>query len=55
MVRNDSDEERTVSAYLTARSVYYTGVSASLIKKAEGKFQLGPKQQQVSANYCLQL
>ncbi|XP_037801812.1 hemocyte protein-glutamine gamma-glutamyltransferase-like isoform X1 [Penaeus monodon] len=46
MVRNDSDEERTVSAYLTARSVYYTGVSASLIKKAEGKFQLGPKQQQ---------
>lgn len=55
MIRNDSDEPRSINAYLTARSVYYTGVNASLIKKAEGKFNLGPKQQQVSRclNYCL--
>lgn len=51
MVRNDSDETRNISAYLTARSVYYTGISASLIKKAEGKFTLGPKQQQVSVEF----
>ncbi|CAL4121087.1 unnamed protein product, partial [Meganyctiphanes norvegica] len=46
VVRNDSAEHRTVTATLNAHSVYYTGVHHSQLKKAEGKFQLGPKQQQ---------
>jgi len=46
VIRNDSTENRTISALLTARSIYYTGVLNTTIKKAEGKFQLGPKQQQ---------
>jgi len=46
VIRNDSKENRTISAALTSRSIYYTGVYHSTIKKAEGKFQLGPKQQQ---------
>merc|ERR1711962_804597 len=46
VVRNDSKENRSISAALTARSIYYTGNHHTIIKKAEGKFQLGPKQQQ---------
>uniref|UniRef100_A0A2P2HW15 protein-glutamine gamma-glutamyltransferase n=1 Tax=Hirondellea gigas TaxID=1518452 RepID=A0A2P2HW15_9CRUS len=45
-VRNESDETRTVIAALTARSIYYTGVNNAIIKKAEGKIVLGPKQEQ---------
>lgn len=47
MVRNDSNEPRKIAAFLTARSVYYTGVNYALIKKAEGTFVLQPKQSQV--------
>ncbi|ROT63475.1 hypothetical protein C7M84_018633 [Penaeus vannamei] len=46
LARNDSNEPRSVSTFLTARSVYYNGVSGSLIKKTESKFKLQPKQQQ---------
>ncbi|XP_066948168.1 hemocyte protein-glutamine gamma-glutamyltransferase-like isoform X1 [Macrobrachium rosenbergii] len=46
VVRNESDEPRNISAYLSAHSIYYTGVNASLVKKAEGNFALGPKQSQ---------
>lgn len=46
VIRNESNETRNISAFLSARSVYYTGVNVSLIKKAEGKFTLGPKQSQ---------
>ncbi|XP_018024988.1 hemocyte protein-glutamine gamma-glutamyltransferase [Hyalella azteca] len=45
-VRNESDEPRTVLAALTARSIYYTGVNHTIIKKAEGQIKLGPKQEQ---------
>lgn len=44
VIRNDSDQQRKVSAFLSAQSIYYTGVSASLIKKAEGTFVLNPQQ-----------
>ncbi|XP_050728969.1 hemocyte protein-glutamine gamma-glutamyltransferase-like [Eriocheir sinensis] len=43
VVRSEADEPRTVTAFLNARSLYYTGVSVSHIKKAEGKFVLEPK------------
>ncbi|KAK7079820.1 hypothetical protein SK128_021525 [Halocaridina rubra] len=46
VVKNESDEKRTLSAYLSARSIYYTGVNVALIKKAEGNFTLEPKQSQ---------
>ncbi|XP_071540958.1 hemocyte protein-glutamine gamma-glutamyltransferase-like [Panulirus ornatus] len=46
VVRNESDEPRKISSLLSARSVFYTGVNVSLIKKAEGTFTLGPKQTQ---------
>ncbi|KAB7506349.1 Hemocyte protein-glutamine gamma-glutamyltransferase [Armadillidium nasatum] len=41
-----SDEPRTISAALTARSVFYTGVHHSIIKKAEGKLTLDPQTEQ---------
>ncbi|CAL4135312.1 unnamed protein product, partial [Meganyctiphanes norvegica] len=46
MARNESNEHRTVTIMLTAFSVSYTGNKHSQLKKAEGKFQLGPKQHQ---------
>ncbi|KAK3851990.1 hypothetical protein Pcinc_041401 [Petrolisthes cinctipes] len=46
VVTNNASEPRKVSAYLTARSIYYTGINVSLIKKAEGRFVLQPKQSQ---------
>lgn len=48
-MRNDSDEDRTVIAALSARSIYYTGINSSIIKKVEGKVKLAPKQTQVSS------
>ncbi|KAG7166394.1 Hemocyte protein-glutamine gamma-glutamyltransferase-like 2 [Homarus americanus] len=53
VIRNDSNEQRKVSAYLSARSVYYTGVNVSLIKKAEGTFSLAPKQTQKLVEQCM--
>lgn len=50
-MRNDSEEDRTVLAALTARSIYYTGVNSSIIKKAEGTIKLAPGQQQVT--WCI--
>lgn len=47
MVTNNAKEPRKISAFLSARSVYYTGINVSLIKKAEGTFVLQPKQSQV--------
>lgn len=46
LIRNESSEERTVSAALTARSIYYTGVHHSIIKRAEGVVKLKPKKEQ---------
>lgn len=39
-VENRSTEERTISAVLTAGSVYYTGTAANDIKKSQGVFTL---------------
>ncbi|XP_076069414.1 hemocyte protein-glutamine gamma-glutamyltransferase-like isoform X2 [Oratosquilla oratoria] len=43
IIKNLSNEPRTVSANLTARSIYYTGVHYAVIKKGDGKFPIGPK------------
>lgn len=39
-VENESEETRTVSAMISATSVYYTGASAHDIKKSQGTFSL---------------
>ena len=41
-IHNTSDEERTIKVYLSATSVYYTGVKANLVKKASGEFVVVP-------------
>jgi len=46
VVRNQSNEHRTVSTSLTASSVYYTSVHHSTLKRSDSKFKLGPQQQQ---------
>ncbi|RXG54888.1 Hemocyte protein-glutamine gamma-glutamyltransferase [Armadillidium vulgare] len=43
IVKNEGDEPRTISAALTASSVFYTGVHHSVIKKIDGKFTLDPQ------------
>ncbi|RXG55212.1 Hemocyte protein-glutamine gamma-glutamyltransferase, partial [Armadillidium vulgare] len=47
LIRNESDEPRTVSAALTAKSIYYTGVHHSIIKKVERVIKLEPQKEQV--------
>lgn len=46
VVRNQSNEHRTVSTSLTASSVYYTSIHHSTLKRSDSKFKLGPQQQQ---------
>ncbi|XP_017784888.1 PREDICTED: hemocyte protein-glutamine gamma-glutamyltransferase-like [Nicrophorus vespilloides] len=42
-IKNNSDQVRNIKAVLSAGSIFYTGVKAHVIKKAEGKFKMGPK------------
>lgn len=39
-IENKSDQERTISAVLTAGAVLYTGAAAGDIKKSQGKFKV---------------
>lgn len=41
-IKNNSSETRNIKAVLSAASVFYTGVKAKMIKKAEGSFKLKP-------------
>lgn len=41
-IQNKASEERTIRAVLSSSSVYYTGTFAKDIKKAQGKFKVGP-------------
>ncbi|KAF5290675.1 hypothetical protein FQR65_LT01965 [Abscondita terminalis] len=41
-IQNKSSEVRNITAVLSASSVFYTGVKAKLIKKAEGSFSVQP-------------
>ncbi|XP_022920675.2 hemocyte protein-glutamine gamma-glutamyltransferase-like [Onthophagus taurus] len=41
-MKNKCDEERNVRAVLSSTSVFYTGIKANLVKKAEGIFKLKP-------------
>ncbi len=43
-LHNKSGETRTLKALVSSSSLYYTGVSANLIKKAKGEFRLRPGQ-----------
>lgn len=42
LTQNKSSEPRTVQADLSSESMYYTGVRANVVKKASGKFVVGP-------------
>ncbi|XP_067135706.1 hemocyte protein-glutamine gamma-glutamyltransferase-like [Centruroides vittatus] len=46
-LENKSDEHRTVSAVLSASSVYYTGIVAAKVKRESVEFMLKPKQKEV--------
>ncbi|XP_013781493.1 hemocyte protein-glutamine gamma-glutamyltransferase isoform X3 [Limulus polyphemus] len=46
-VQNKSSETRTVSAVLSASSVYYTGITARKIKRENGNFSLQPHQKEI--------
>lgn len=41
-IENKAPEERTIKAVMSCSSVYYTGTFAKDIKKAQGKFKVGP-------------
>lgn len=41
-IKNIGKETRNIKAILSAGSVFYTGVKAKLVKKAEGSFKLKP-------------
>lgn len=41
-VENRSEEDRTITAVLSASSVFYTGATAHRLKKAQGTFTLAP-------------
>lgn len=45
-IQNNASEERTIRAVLSSSSVYYTGTFAKDIKKAQGKFKVGPGQKE---------
>lgn len=45
-IENKAAEERTIRAMLSSSSVYYTGTFAKDIKKAQGKFKVGPGQKE---------
>ncbi|KAK5640144.1 hypothetical protein RI129_010955 [Pyrocoelia pectoralis] len=42
-INNKSNEVRNIRAVLSSSSVFYTGVKAKLIKKAEGSFSVKPR------------
>lgn len=41
-IKNKSNEERNVKAVLSAGSIFYTGIKAKLVKKAQGEFKMKP-------------
>lgn len=45
-IQNNASEKRTIKAVLSSSSVYYTGTFAKDIKKAQGKFEIGPRQKE---------
>ncbi|XP_075530101.1 hemocyte protein-glutamine gamma-glutamyltransferase-like [Dermacentor variabilis] len=47
IMRNESQEQRTVHTVLYASSVYYTGILADNIKRSMGTFVLRPQQEEV--------
>lgn len=53
VIKNLSNEPRTVSANLTARSIYYTGVHYAVLKKGDGKFPIGPKMTKVGMLFII--
>uniref|UniRef100_A0A2R5LJF4 Putative transglutaminase/protease-like logues n=1 Tax=Ornithodoros turicata TaxID=34597 RepID=A0A2R5LJF4_9ACAR len=46
-MQNQSNEQRTVNAVLSASSVYYTGISARKIKRERATFVLQPRDEEV--------
>lgn len=46
-IHNKSSDMRTVTAVLSANSVYYTGIVASRLKRAQGEFVVRPGQREM--------
>lgn len=42
-IKNKSEEVRTIKAMLSAGSVFYTGIKAHVVKKAQGEFSIQPQ------------
>jgi transglutaminase 1 len=45
-IENRSNEQRTISAVLSASSVFYTGVTANCLKKSQDTFSVNPGQKE---------
>lgn len=41
-IKNKSDKMRTINAVLSAGSIFYTGIKAHVVKKAQGDFKMKP-------------
>ena len=53
-IKNKSNQPRTIQAILSAGSVYYTGVKANLVKRANGDFVLQPNSSEYhDVNVCI--
>lgn len=50
-LQNRSDSSRTIKALLSSSSIYYTGITANPIKKAQGEFTLSPGQSKMHLEF----
>lgn len=46
-IENRSNEKRTISAVISATSIYYTGAPGTIIKKAQDTFSVNPGQKEI--------
>lgn len=46
-IENRSNEKRTISAVISATSIYYTGAAGAVIKKAQDTFSVNPGQKEI--------
>lgn len=46
-IENKSHQVRNISAVLSTSSIFYTGISASTIKRSQGSFVLNPEQTEI--------
>lgn len=47
-ITNKSNQVRNVKAVLSAGSVFYTGIKAKMVKRAQGEFKVQPNSSKIS-------